>query len=76
MFEFERDIVKALVDDNKQFEELYNKHHVLKEQVRDAELGVLPLNDAALGNMKKQKLLTKDRMAVMIADYKRAKRAS
>ena len=76
MFEFERDIVKALVDDNKQFEELYNQHHVLKEQVRDAELGVLPLNDVVLGNMKKQKLLTKDRMAVMIADYKRAKKAS
>lgn len=76
MFEFERDIVKALVDDDKQFEELYNQHHVLKEQVRDAELGVSPLNDVALGNMKKQKLLTKDRMAVMIADYKRAKKAS
>ncbi len=76
MFEFERDIVKALVDDDKQFEELYNQHHVLKEQVRDAELGVVPLNDVALGNMKKQKLLTKDRMAVMIADYKRAKKAS
>jgi len=76
MFEFERDIVKTLVDDDKQFEELYNQHHVLKEQVRDAELGVLPLNDVVLGNMKKQKLLTKDRMAVMIADYKRAKKAS
>ena len=76
MFEFERDIVKVLVDDNKQFEELYNQHHVLKEQVRDAELGVLALNDVVLGNMKKQKLLTKDRMAVMIADYKRAKKAS
>jgi len=76
MFEFERDIVEALVTNSKQFEELYNQHHVLKEKVRDAELGVLPLNDVALGKMKKQKLLTKDRMAAMIADYKRTKRAS
>ncbi len=76
MFEFERDIVEALVNDDKQFEELYNQHHVLKEKVKNAELGVFPLNDVALGDMKKQKLLTKDRMAAMIADYKRTKKAS
>jgi len=76
MFEFEREIVETLVHDDKQFEELYNQHHDLKEKVRDAELGVLPINDVALGKMKKEKLLTKDRMAAMIADYKRTKRAS
>lgn len=71
MFEYEQDIVQALLDENQRFQELYKKHHDLKEKVRDAELGVLPLDDYALGTMKKEKLLAKDRMAAMIEEYRR-----
>ena len=71
MFEFESEIVDTLVADDKQFEELYNKHHTLKEQVRDAEIGILTIDDIELGVLKKEKLLTKDRMASMIEDFKR-----
>ncbi|MGI9303165.1 MAG: YdcH family protein [Gammaproteobacteria bacterium] len=71
MFEYEKDIVDALLSENKRFEELYNQHRQLKEQVRDAEMGVTPLDDLALGRMKKEKLKAKDRMAAMITAYRR-----
>lgn len=71
MFEYEQDIVEKLRNTNELFEELYDKHHRLKEKVRDAEIGVLPLDDFSVERMKKEKLLAKDRMAAMIARYKR-----
>lgn len=71
MFEYEQDIVEKLRTTNELFEELYEEHHRLKEKVRDAELGVLPLDDFTVERMKKKKLLAKDRMAAMITRYKR-----
>ncbi len=71
MFEYEQDIVQELRSSNKQFEKLYNEHRKLKTKVRDAELGILPFDDYRLEVMKKEKLLIKDRMAAMIAQYKR-----
>jgi uncharacterized protein YdcH (DUF465 family) len=70
MFEYEKEIVDELRKNNKKFEQLFEEHHKLKDKVRDAGLGVLPLDDYTLENMKKKKLLVKDRMAAMIARYK------
>ena len=71
MFEYDQAIVQALLNDNEKFQDLYKRHHDLKEKVRDAELGVLPLDDFTLGSMKKEKLHAKDLMAAMINDYRR-----
>jgi len=71
MFEYDQEIVEVLLSDNKQFQALYEEHDTLKKKVRDAELGVLPLDDLSLGTMKKEKLLAKDRMAAMIEQYRR-----
>ncbi len=71
MFEYDQAIVDTLLHDNQRFQELYNQHHKLKEKVKDAELGVLPLDGVALGTMKREKLLAKDRMAAMIEEYRR-----
>ncbi len=71
MFEYDQAIVQALLDDSDTFKSLYKKHHDLKEKVRNAELGVLPLDDLTLVSMKKEKLLAKDKMAAMIDDYRR-----
>lgn len=71
MFEYDQEIVSALMNDNQDFQRLYKKHHELKEKVRDAELGVLPVDDATLGTLKKEKLLAKDRMASLIEQYRR-----
>jgi uncharacterized protein YdcH (DUF465 family) len=71
MFEYDQNIVTSLLNDNEDFQLLYKQHNDLKEKVRSAELGVLPLDDATLGTMKKEKLLTKDKMAAMIEQYRR-----
>ena len=72
MFENQDEAVNALLEGSNEFKTLYNEHAQLKEKVRDAELGVLPLDDATLGTMKKQKLHHKDRMAAMIEEYRQA----
>ena len=71
MFEYDQDIVEVLLNDNERFQALFEEHNSLKERVRDAELGVLPLDDVSLGTMKKEKLLAKDKMAAMIEQYRR-----
>ena len=71
MFEYDQDIVEVLLNDNEQFQALYQEHNALKEKVRDAELGVLPLDALSLGTMKKEKLLAKDKMAAIIEQYRR-----
>ncbi len=71
MFEYDQAIVDTLLHDNQRFQELYNQHHKLKEKVKDAELGVLPLDGVTLGTMNREKLLAKDRMAAMIEEYRR-----
>lgn len=76
MFEYDQSIVQALLTDNEQFRELYKEHHDLKEKVRNAELGILPVDDFTLGTMKKQKLLAKDKMARMIEKYRQEQETS
>ena len=71
MFEYDQDIVEVLLNDNARFQALYREHNALKEKVRDAEIGVLPLDALSLGTMKKEKLLAKDKMAAMIEQYRR-----
>ena len=72
MFEYDQDIVEILLGDNERFQALYKQHNELKAKVRDAETGVLPLDDVSLGTMKKEKLLAKDKMAAMIEQYRRS----
>ena len=71
MFEYDQEIVEVLLGSNEQFQALYKEHTELKAKVRDAELGVLPLDDCSLGTMKKEKLLAKDKMAALIEQYRR-----
>ncbi len=71
MFEEDEEVVKYLRVENSDFQHLYNKHHELKERVKDAESGLHPIDDNALGILKKQKLLLKDKMAELIEQYRR-----
>ena len=71
MFEYDQEIVDTLLNHDETFQQLYKQHSALKEKVRDAELGVLPLDDLTLGTMKKEKLLAKDKMAAIIEQYRR-----
>lgn len=72
MFEYENEIVSALLHDDDDFKRLYDKHDLLKRRVDEANSGVDPVDDLSLENMKKEKLFLKDRMAAIIEDYRRS----
>jgi len=70
MFEQDQEIVQCLIDKNKNFRRLYNKHCQLKSKVKEANQGYLSIDDFDLEILKKEKLLIKDRMATIIEDYR------
>jgi uncharacterized protein YdcH (DUF465 family) len=45
-----------------EFKELYERHQKLNKKCMDAELGVLPIDSSTLGQMKREKLLAKQRL--------------
>lgn len=57
--------VDSLLRSNPEFRQLYERHRDLDKKVMDAELGLLPVDDMSLMQMKRQKLAVKDRLARM-----------
>jgi len=51
-----------LIKGNQEFKQLYQRHKELDKKVLDAELGVLPIDDTTLSQMKREKLAAKDRL--------------
>jgi len=72
MFEYDQHIVDSLLSENNDFKRLYDKHDELKQRVDEANSGTLPVDDFSLEKMKKEKLLLKDKMAMMIENYRQA----
>ena len=68
MFEqAEREDLESLMHGNTEFRQLYHKHRELDGKVRDAELGVLPMDVVTLHTLKKEKLRAKDKLTSMWA---------
>lgn len=57
--------IDALIKANPEFKQLYQRHRDLDKKVMDAELGVLPVDDTTLHQMKREKLAAKDRLTQM-----------
>lgn len=57
--------IDALIKANPEFKQLYQRHRDLDKKVMDAELGVLPIDDTTLHQMKREKLAAKDRLIQM-----------
>ena len=70
MFEQDQEIVESLLDKDRNFRKLYNKHCQLKSKVKEANEGFVGISDFDLETLKKEKLLLKDRMSVIIEDYR------
>ena len=66
MFERRQIQIDALLGENIEFRRLYNKHQALHQQVHEAEIGLHPLEDLALVQLKKEKLRAKDRLSRMM----------
>jgi len=69
MFEKDQDTVDLLLSESDTFRRLYDKHIVLKSRVKDANGGVISMEQLALEKLKKEKLSLKDQMVVMIKNY-------
>jgi uncharacterized protein YdcH (DUF465 family) len=66
MFEGQsQDSIDALVKTDPEFKQLYQRHRELNKKITDAELGVLPIDDNMLGQMKREKLHAKQRLLRM-----------
>lgn len=57
--------IDALIKADPEFKQLYQRHRELDKKVADAELGVLPIDDNLLGQMKREKLVAKQRLLRM-----------
>jgi len=66
MFEYDKQTVNKLLEENDEFRSLYEKHQELNQQVDAADCGVAPLDDLALHRLKKEKLQLRDRLASLI----------
>ncbi|NIM70514.1 MAG: DUF465 domain-containing protein [Xanthomonadales bacterium] len=63
MFEHRQEQMQKLLKENEDFRRIYNHHQELDKRVTAAELGTAPMEDLALNQLKKQKLLAKDKLA-------------
>lgn len=70
MFENDQEIVNALINNNKGFKRLYDKHSVLKHTVKQANEGNINMDQFSLEELKKAKLYLKDKMSFIIQSHK------
>ena len=70
MFEQDQEIVESLLDKDRNFRRLYNKHCQLKSKVKEANEGFVGISEFDLEVLKQEKFLITDRMAVIIEDYR------
>jgi uncharacterized protein len=70
MFENQQKEVEVLIKSDSEFRSLYQRHQELDTKVRDAELGVLPIDDTTLHNLKKEKLWAKDKLTHLWERYR------
>ena len=59
------DELESLLKSNPEFKQLYQHHKELDRRVMNAELGVTPVDDLTLNQLKRQKLAAKDRLVRM-----------
>ncbi len=59
--------IDALIKADPEFKQLYQRHKLLDKKCMDAELGVLPIDDVTLGQMKREKLHAKEKLTRLYA---------
>ncbi len=70
MFSQDQDVVEKLLEENDKFKAMYQKHNELNKKVDKANSGEHPLCDDTVHDLKKEKLLLRDEMAEILAEYK------
>jgi len=67
MFEFDQEQVSHLLQQDKKFSHLYQKHNELDAIVDDVNAGIVHMEQEELENTKKQRLMIRDQMAGIIS---------
>jgi len=57
--------IETLMDNDREFRQLYQHHKKLDKKVMDAELGVLPMDPDTVAQWKREKLAAKDQLQRM-----------
>ena len=65
-----KDAIHRLKIGNHQFAKLFDEYHRLNKDIRRIEENEEPVTDAAIEEMKKQRLLLKDELHTMLRAYK------
>lgn len=60
--------VEALMETDAEFRRRYQRHKHLHSKVHDADIGVLPIDDATLVRIKREKLRAKTKLERMWAN--------
>ncbi len=68
MFENRPQDLETMLKNNEEFRRLYNHHQQLEKRVLAAENGTAPMENLALGQLKREKLKTKDQLTRMMDD--------
>jgi uncharacterized protein YdcH (DUF465 family) len=66
MFPEYRDLISRLKTEDAHFSKLFERHNALDHEIRNMESGVTPADPFAIESLKKEKLLLKDKMYVVL----------
>jgi len=66
MFPEFREQISALKTTDAHFTRLFDRHNDLDQQIKNMEAGILPGDGAAIEQLKKEKLLLKDHLYVIL----------
>ncbi len=67
MFEFDQERVSYLLQQDRKFSHLYQKHNELDAIIDEVNAGMLHMEQDELENTKKQRLLIRDQLAGIMA---------
>lgn len=62
MFPEYRQLITRLKAENGHFSALFQRHNDLDQEIKNMEAGIVPASDTSVENLKKEKLLLKDKL--------------
>ncbi|RDI97780.1 DUF465 domain-containing protein [Dyella solisilvae] len=66
MFPEFRDLISELKRRDPHFSRLFHRHNELDQEIRNMEAGISPADSMAIEQLKKEKLLLKDQLYVVL----------
>ncbi len=69
MFENRQPELENLLKENEEFRRLFNHHQQLEKRVVAAENGTAPMEDLALNQLKREKLMAKDELTQIMEQH-------